>query len=79
MAIKIYAIVIQTYYKKYYIIRSTKYTVIHLHIQLLYIYTYLIHKTTRHGLGNHPGESGHGLTNFLILYIKFEYKHYQNK
>ena len=30
-----------------------------------------------HGWGNYPGKSGHGLTNFLTLYISFEHKHYQ--
>ena len=29
-----------------------------------------------HGWGNHPGKSGHGLTNILTLYISFEHKHY---
>ena len=29
-----------------------------------------------HGWGNHPGKSGHGLTNIMTLYISFEHKHY---
>ena len=30
----------------------------------------------KHGWGNHPGKSGHGLTNILTLYVNFEYKQY---
>ena len=41
-------------------------------------YLILVLKTlgTNHGWGNHPGKSGHGLTNILTLYISFEHKHY---
>ena len=46
----------------------------YIHYAILFIAMILISMA---GGTTHAGKSGHGLTNFLTLYISFEHKHYQ--